>query len=280
MRALLCCALLASGKLALAQNPPTIALPSAKVCEVNACFKDEEAKRNYETANNCKFPSATACAGKSIDKETQCCGKNAETGTDEIQDKQITASPASFDWSSYQKQCPNRRQSEGKPDGLWSQCVTGRVQSPADHWTVVEVIKNQSNPAARAYCIDGCSTPPAAITVAYKLNIFLFRDKDNPTGHQNSSFYGACKNHDICYQTCSVDSQLTCDSALRNDSTVACNNVPANHRTTVTTLGVSYQVNTREKCISAANRMFDILSNLNLGKSAFDMRKQQYCQCC
>jgi hypothetical protein len=255
-------------------------LPSPGVCNVQACFANDAAKQKYERDNNCKFANDNLCGSKPINKATQCCGKDAKTGSASIHDRQTTRLNPAFNWSDYQRQCPGRRQSESRPDQLWQQCVIGQRHAPDDDWPIREVVRNPQTPNARPFCVDGCSTPPAAVTAAYRLEIFLVRDKDNPTGHPSSSFYGACRSHDLCYQTCSSSSQIDCDTRLRDDSLVACNMVPPEHETAVRTFGISRNVNTRAKCITAANRMFSILSDLGMGEAAFNLRRQQMCQCC
>lgn len=251
-----------------------------KICEVHACFKGAGAKAQYEVQNNCKFLAKGLCGDKPFDDAKRCCGKDAKTGSAKVKDRQITQFDSSFDWATYQKECPDMRQSEAPPDGIWQQCFVGQKHSPSDHWPVKEVIQNPVIPNARKYCVDGCSTPPGAVTAAYAVEIFLVEDKDNPTGHPNSSFYGACKAHDLCYQSCDTRNQLDCDSKLRSDSFGVCNTIPKQHTTTITTMGISHDVNTRAKCIGASNRMFNILSDLNFGAKAFKTRRQQMCQCC
>ena len=251
-----------------------------KVCEVKACFASAAAMQQYEKDNSCKFASDALCGDKPVDKSTQCCGKDAITEKAKIKDRQITASDSKFDWDTYRKECTAMRQSEAPADGLWSACKVGERHSANDDWPVREVISFPGKPNARTYCVDGCSTPPLAISVAFRAEIFLVRDKDNPTGHPSSSFYAACKAHDICYQSCTSDSQLTCDTKLRDQSRLACQQIPPDAESTITTFGIERQVNTRSKCINAADRMFNILSDAGLGKAAFSLRRQQMCQCC
>ena len=248
-----------------------------KVCDVQVCFQNSVAKQQYENQNNCKFPNKGLCGDKPIDAATQCCGKDAKSGSAKIKDRQITQLDSKFDWTNYQKECSNMRQSEGKPDALWAQCVVGKKHAADDDYPIVAVEKNGN---ARSYCIDGCSTPPAAVSAAYTAEIFLFKDKDNPTGFTSSSFFGACAAHDKCYQSCNGNDQKFCDDQLRANSILACNTIPPNHQTTLTLFGVHHQVQTLEKCLKAAEKMHTILSTLGLGKSAFNTRRQQYCQCC
>lgn len=251
-----------------------------KVCEARACFRDDAAKAQFESQNNCEFLAKGLCGDKPFDDAKQCCGKDAQSGKAKVKDRQSTQFDSKFDWESYRKECPNMRPSEAPPDGFWQQCFVGQKHSPSDHWPVKEVIQNPVIPNARKYCVDGCSTPPGAVTSAYAVEIFLVEDKDNPTGHPNSSFYGACKAHDLCYQSCDTRNQLDCDRKLRGDSFGVCNTIPTHHTTTITTMGISHDVNTRAKCIGASNRMFNILSDLNVGAKAFKSRRQQMCQCC
>jgi hypothetical protein len=251
-----------------------------KVCEVQACFATAAALQQYEKENSCKFPNDALCGDKPLDKSTQCCGKDAATGKAKAKDRQITALDSKFDWEIYKKECPAMRQSEAPPDGLWAACAVGQRHSTKDDWPVREVLNISGKPNARKYCVDGCSTPPFAVSAAFTAEIFLVRDKDNPTGHPNSSFYAACKAHDICYQSCTSASQLDCDTRLRDQSRLACQQIPADSESTITTFGIGRQVNTRSKCITAADRMFNILSDAGLGQAAFNLRRQQMCQCC
>lgn len=286
------CALAASGALwaqcgvtQTCTDPPTgipgvpgIGLPG--ICKPSSCLNDA-GKERYAREHNCKFPPGDACGELAINKATQCCTKDAQTGKPKIRNKQITVLDGEFSWETYTKECPGMRQSEAPPDGLWAKCEVGAPQNPAeDKWPVTEVIKNPSNPRQRSFCIDGCSTPPAAVTLAFKMQIFLVKDKDNPTGHEKSSFYDACKAHDICYQTCSLNSQVDCDTNLRDQSLAACEQVPPEHSTSITFLGISKMVNTRFKCRDAAREMFRILSTFGFGDAAFKKRRQQMCQCC
>ncbi|MDO8892791.1 MAG: hypothetical protein Q7V00_13165 [Sulfurimicrobium sp.] len=254
-------------------------------CKGTQCFSTLEDQAKFEKENNCKFGTDNFCGGKPLDKETQCCGKNETTGADKIQTKQATTENSNFDWATFRKQCPNMKQSEGVADGLWSQCKVGQLHAADDDWPVREKVKNPSNPNARDYCIDGCSTPPNIVTSLYRSGVFIFNNKDNPTGAgprgfgEGSSFYGACSNHDICYQTCNSTSRSTCDNNLLADMQAACNRVPVDHITTFTNnLGFQDNENTRQKCHSAANTMH---TGLRVGGgSAFNKRRQQYCQCC
>lgn len=171
-------------------------------------------------------------------------------------------------------------------------CLTGFGESVmsvkgtiGDDYAVVTVEKNGS---ARPYCIDGCSTPPGMVNKLFRLGIFIFENKDNPTGAgpggfgSGSSFFGACASHDKCYQTCNGNDQETCDDRLLADMLAVCRQIPADHVTTFTnTLGFQDEENTRNKCESAANNMHTGLqSPLPASKRAFKVRRQQYCQCC
>jgi hypothetical protein len=258
-----------------------IGTPTTPVaCEIQACFETAAALQQYEKQNNCKFANDALCGDKPLDKSTQCCGKDAITGKAKSKDRQITALDPKFDWDTYKKQCTAMRQSEAAPDALWAACEVGKKHSAEDDWPVKEVIGFTGKPNARTFCVDGCSTPPLAISAAFRAEVFLVRDKDNPTGHPSSSFYEACKAHDICYQSCTSDSQLACDTKLRDQSRLACQRIPPDAESTITTFGIGRQVNTRSKCVNAADKMFNILSDAGLGKAAFNLRRQQMCQCC
>lgn len=251
------------------------------VCTVQACFANQAAKQKYEQDNSCKFPAGDLCGDKPIDKATQCCGKDAGSGAAKIKGRQNTSLDGNFDWSSYQKECPEMRQSEATPDGLWAQCVVGQLHDPNDDkWPVREVISFPGKPSARPYCVDGCSTPPSAVNSLYATKVFMARDKDNPSGFPTGSFYGACAAHDVCYQSCVASyTQAFCDQNLLNTSLEACATIPPNHQTTAWN-GQSY--NTRDECVGAANAMNTGLSGFGGwgGRAAFNKRKQQYCQCC
>jgi hypothetical protein len=253
-----------------------------KECDVRACMTAAD-RTKYEKENDCAF-LPNGCQG--MDSAKQCCSKDETTGKSKPVDKQITTIGDKYDWSAYQKQCPQMKQSESPPDGLWAQCAVGRPHDPTDDkWNIVEVISNGS---ARSFCVDGCSTPQAAIDAAIFARIFLVNDKDNPIGHPNSSFYEACKAHDICYQSCNKTSQATCDVNLRDASLAKCNNIPVEHTTSVPNYigNGTTTVNTRQKCVQAANKMHQILSPFNNdevgggGATAFKKRRQQMCQCC
>lgn len=260
----------------------TVLLPGSvssipKICEVHACFKDEAVKKQFESQNNCKFVSKDLCGDKPLDTAKQCCGKDATTGNAKVKNKQATQLDPNFDWPIYQKECPNMRQSEAPPDSVWQQCTVGQRQNPAtDDWPILVVKQNATNPNARPYCIDGCSTPKNVVDVLYSTGIFLVENKDNPTGYSGASFLNACSNHDICYQTCGASfDQTTCDNKLLTESFNACEIIPRD----LTTIDVLGNVrHTYSACKNAANKM-----NTGLylkGKAAFLTRKQQYCQCC
>lgn len=286
---LVACTLVASGSLwaqcgvtmTCTGTPPGIpGVGLSGVCRPGACLKDDKAREDYAKKHDCTFPPGDTCGEKPINTSLQCCTKDAQSGKAKIKSKQITVLDGEFNWDNYKKECTGMRQSEAPPDGLWAKCEVDKKHSETDDWVVKEVVKNPIGPEARTFCVDGCSTPPGAITAAFKLNIFLVKDKDNPTGHANSSFYSGCKSHDICYQTCSTTSQLTCDTNLREQSLAACELIPPDTTTTITTLGITSTVNTRFKCRDAAREMFKILSTLGFGAKAFNLRRQQMCQCC
>ena len=248
-----------------------------KACVEQVCFKNDASKLQYEQQNNYKFANKELCGDKPLDAATQCCGKDAKSGDAKIKSRQITQLDSNFDWASYQKECANMRQSEGKPDGLWAQCVIGKRQDPAtDDWPILTVQKNFGNSNARPYCVDGCSTPRSVVNSLYNFGVFLVEDKENPSGFPGASFVGACSTHDVCYQTCGPSyDQDSCDNKLLSDSLHACEVIPRNH-VSIDSFGDSR--NTFAACRNAANKM-----NTGLqvgGKKAFSTRKQQYCQCC
>lgn len=262
-------------------------------CEAINCLASLEEQAKFEKENNCKFGTDNLCGGKPVDKATECCGKDSRTGKPKVVDKVmtkkgvITDGADSFTWENYQRMCPDRKQNNAPPNELWQTCEKDKKHSPDDDYEIEEV---RPNGAARPYCIEGCSIPPAAVATAYGTGIFLFPNRNNPAGYETgrsaertaaSSFYKPCVAHDICYQTCK-DDQKTCDTKLKSDSIAACRTIPAEHETPVPAPPpalVSFK-NTRYECEKAAGRMFDVLSGFKFGAPAFNLRRQQYCQCC
>ncbi|MEW6703866.1 MAG: hypothetical protein AB1430_03335 [Pseudomonadota bacterium] len=243
-----------------------------KRCEAVVCFRSREDERRFEEENHCLL--GEQCGAQIYKTQTHCCGRDT-SGRPRIIDKHMRAANPAFDWATYEQTCPNKAQNTAPPDALWQQCVAGRRHSPSDAYPVVLV---EDNGSARDYCIDGCSTPPAAVNALHKAEIFLVPDKDNPSGVPSASFFNACSAHDRCYQSCNGGSRNDCDARLLADSLQACNTIAPNHQTTLTVFGIAHQVNTREKCVSAAQNMN---TGLRLGgQKAFDLRRQQYCQCC
>jgi hypothetical protein len=258
---------------------------SCPVCKPDSCLASEAAKKEYEKTHNCKFAPGDGCSGMTIDKTTQCCGKDPRTGKAKVVDKVMTKKDVistgtdSFTWTNYLLTCPDKKQSNAEPNALWQQCEVGEKETPEDAYKIVEV---RQNGTARPYCIDGCSEPPSAVATAYSAGIFLTNDRNNPTGYsEESSFLSACTKHDVCYQTCNDNDQAACDADLKANSIAACNAIPADSMTfSLGVVPIPHFVNTRNKCIAAAEDMFRVLNTLGLGKSAFNMRRQQYCQCC
>nr|WP_295785222.1 hypothetical protein [Rhodoferax sp.] len=254
------------------------------LCQAAICFANPADEAAFERANHCVFGSM--CAGQAIKASTQCCGANRFTGRPEVHDKFLTALSGINSlhwWTAYKTECPGMTQSGAPPDALWAQCVVGQKHSPSDDWKVAIV---ESNGSSRSYCIDGCSTPPGVVTTLWRSGIFIFNDKDNPTGNgpggfgASSSFFNACAAHDRCYQTCSIGTdQSACDNTLLAGMLAACATIPPAHITTfINNLGQPDEENTRDKCTTAANKMH---TGLQVGGSgAFKTRRTQYCQCC
>lgn len=245
-----------------------------RICAAGLCFRNPQDEARFEKEQHCKF--GELCGNQVFKPESQCCGRDLN-GQSAIQPKVAGALNPKFNWANYQKMCPNMRQSEAPPDATWRQCVVGQRHDPAtDDWNILAVQPNLANPKARSYCVDGCSTPRAAVETLFNLGIFLVADKDNPTGFPEASFVSACSAHDVCYQTCGAAyDQTTCDDRLLADSLRACEVIPRDH----TSIDASGDVrNTFRACRNAANKM-----NTGLylgGAKAFATRKQQYCQCC
>jgi hypothetical protein len=258
---------------------------SCPECKPDACLISEKARQEYEKKNNCKFAPGDICGGVAIDAGKQCCGKDSRTGNAKIIDKVMTTKDViakgadSFTWMNYVRSCPDKKQNNAAPNALWQQCEVGKLETPADFYKIVEVQQNGTN---RPYCIDGCSEPPSAVAAAYAAGIFLTTDHNNPTGYsEESSFYKACAKHDVCYQTCNDNDQTACDVELKDNSINACSTIPSDHVTIVMAPnGFLVTINTRKKCKEAADDMFAVLNIYKMGRPAFNMRRQQYCQCC
>ncbi|WP_265286056.1 hypothetical protein [Verminephrobacter eiseniae] len=260
--------------------PPS---PIATVCSPRICFLNAEARARYEKENNCHMLDANSktCNRKAIDTDTQCCVRHAGLGVGKIRQKQYTKLDRSFMWDVYAKECINMKQSQAVPDKLWSQCEAGQKHSASDNYPVMLVEQNGS---ARSYCIDGCSTPAAAVKAAAFVGIFIFADRNNPTGAgpggigDASSFLAACSKHDRCYQTCNSNNQQTCDNEMLSDMKAVCFRISKDHTTTFDGNFGQETINTHEACLSAANAMHTGLRKF--GSNAFNLRRQQYCQCC
>lgn len=171
------------------------------------------------------------------------------------------------------------KQNGAPPDALWQQCEVGKKHAPDEDHEISEVRKNGG---ARDYCIDGCSVPPSGVAVASDAGIFLALSRNNPAGHPASSFYQACANHDVCYQSCDKE-QKYCDYKLEEDAKAACEQIPADHTIKVAGRypdGTPYvfKVNTRKKCRDIAE--YYRMALRAFGEFAFNKRRQQYCQCC
>jgi hypothetical protein len=254
-----------------------------KLCTPENCLADSAAQALFEKTNNCTFPGS-ACGN--FNKDTQCCGKDPKTGKarviDKVMNKKGVISPGldSFTWTNYTWACPDKKQNNAPPNTLWQKCEVGKKHSQDDDYEITEV---KANGTARPYCIEGCSIPPAGVALALATGVFLVPNRDNPSGHPAASFYDACANHDVCYQTCDKD-QAYCDNKLESEAGAACQNISPSHVTEIMKpmggMLMPVPINTRMKCeeIAAVFRFF--LHDLKLGKPAFDLRRQQYCQCC
>lgn len=132
IKILLVSAVMAASSQTWAQCGVTMSCEPPKVCEVQACFASASAVQQYEKENSCKFASDALCGDKPLDKSTQCCGKDANTGEAKPKDRQITVLNSKFDWDIYKKECTAMRQSEAPPDGLWSACKVGDKHSAKD----------------------------------------------------------------------------------------------------------------------------------------------------
>lgn len=244
-----------------------------------------------------------------LEKIGECCAnevQNKSNGMYEVtgqttKGRQIKWLEKDFDWEQYQRQCPNMRQSESPPDHLWPQCEVGKPHMPDDVWPIRQVWQDPKKPPnARPHCIDGCSTPQAAVDgMMFWINSLygsaesLGEDKDNPAGHPLTSIYEVCVNHDLCYQSCiRSQTRVYCDYMLYKEIMDICETIPVDdgkltqwekHIWLIIGIGIKSpvkpkNVETRKRCEAIALSMY---LGLQLGgQSAFDLRKQQYCQCC
>ncbi len=247
----------------LQPNPGWSVLPpSLKICQASVCFANQDAKRRFEEANNCIFIK-DPCEHL---KENQCCGKDPKTRGKLAVDKQAQTINKNFDWQQYQKMCPEMKQNEAETDALWRQCRVGQKHDPQDDYPIQIVEKNGN---ARTYCIDGCSTPPGAVSSLYRAGIIMAKDKDTPSGYPQASFLSACVDHDICYQTCATNQkQDNCDLDLKRKALNSCENIPKDHITNHPFRGAKY---TFFECLSAASAYYE---GLKLGGAeAYKKRK-------
>ncbi|WP_265655742.1 hypothetical protein [Verminephrobacter aporrectodeae] len=255
--------------------------PTVNVCSANLCFRNAEARREYEQRNNCTIFDGDLCASRVVNAATQCCVMDSVTQISKIQQKQYTKLNKKFNWDIYSKECTKMQQSQAKPDELWAQCKVGQKHSANDDYPVVHVEQNGS---ARTYCIDGCSTPPGTVKNLTRLGVFIFPDRDNPSGAglggigNASSFFPACSEHDKCYQTCNSNNQQVCDKKMLSDMTAACERIPKDHITTFKGNFEIKTIKTHIACMRSAKTMHMGLEKF--GSNAFSLRRQQYCQCC
>lgn len=252
--------------------------PKETECDVTVCFNTAEAQRRYEIQHGCAFPPSSPCG--EFDNTTQCCGRHPRTGKAALIDKVFSAPGVlmpefdSFTWTNLKMACPNRRQNDAPEDDAWKICEVGEKHDPADDYLI---IVRRENGTARPYCIDGCSTPPSVVTALVALGYFLESDRNNPTGYSDaSSFVAACTDHDVCYQTCQKE-QDECDTEFLLELLSACTTIP-HHALTVRWMPWPTVLSTRSQCMIAAEVMHRGLKSF--GHEAFNIRRQQYCQCC
>lgn len=255
--------------------------PEKPVCDATACFTTAEGQKQYEIKHGCVFPPSSPCG--EFDTSTQCCGKNPRTDEATVIDKVFSTPDVlmpefdSFTWTNFKMACPDGKQNDAPPDDVWGMCEINRPHDPDDpndHYNIIDIWENST---ARPFCIDGCSTPPRTVNALYGLGIFLDRDRNNPIGHsEDSSFLAACVDHDVCYQTCNKD-QAECDDAFLAEMINACSLIP-HHSLSIRWFPSPGIVGTRNHCIRVASIMH---RGLQIGgHTAFNKRRQQYCQCC
>jgi hypothetical protein len=237
-----------------------------------------------ETMEHCLFTPEKKCDPAQAIDGKYCCVESLQTpGNHTLVDK-VLNNPSQMDWEHYKNQCKNMKPREGKNES----CVVGGIQNPkTDDWPVQEIVQNPNNPNARPYCVDGCSIPPAILNGGVAIGMAAINaTHDNPVGHPQSSFYGVCKTHDICYQTCDKNiNQEDCDSNLKNNAIAVCKKIPLEDEIELISnlgLGGVKKYNAREFCEAKARQFYLALSTekLNGGKSSFNQRRQEMCQCC
>ena len=220
-------------------------------CGVGICTATSSVLSSFQQQKSCTA-SPTPCPG--IDSATQCCAKNPKTGKNVAAPKQDTSPNTQFDLATFSKECANMKQRQAKPDAFWASCKVGQLQSPKDDYPMLVVKPFPGDPIARPYCIDGCSTPPSAVSTLYCLGIFPAKDRNDLTDVPAASFLNACSNHDICYQTCDASkSQSTCDKALLSQMQAACQNAPTTFWR-VDSSGVPLTL--RDGCLGPADAMY------------------------
>lgn len=253
--------------------------PEKPECDVTVCFNSAEGRREFEISHDCAFPPSSPCG--EFDNTTQCCGRNPRTGEATVIDK-VFSTPGvlmpgfdSFAWTNLKMACPNRRQNDAPEDDAWKLCRVNEIHDEKDD--DYEIMHVWENGTARPFCIDGCSTPPGAVNALYGLGYFLARDRNNPIGHSEySSFLAPCIDHDVCYQTCNKD-QTECDDEFLVEMISACSLIP-HHSLSIRWFPSPGILGTRNHCMRAANIMH---RGLQIGgHTAFNKRRQQYCQCC
>lgn len=258
------------------------------VCHDDACFPSEAKKGVFESINNCFFTPEKKCDPAQATDAQSCCVESLQAkGNYVLVDKVNDKNSNQFDWEKYKKQCKNMKPREGEN----KKCVVGTIPNPkTDDWPIQEVVQNPNNPNALPYCVDGCSLPPMALNLGIRFGVAAINaTHDNPTGHSNSSFYEACKAHDICYQTCDKNiNEENCDTNLLQNALAVCEKIPDNDLITIKKYNITrpiqtfQTVNAKQFCQKTANEFYEILSpkKLGQGQKAFKQRRQEMCQCC
>ena len=207
-------------------------------CQEGTCFA------------NTKKNEGDCCGGKIIDPDKQCCVKLKDQGQYITVEKGKPIEEAgNLPPDSY----PNRAQFEGPPSGTdprFSVSIGGIT-----------------------YEIDGCSVP-GALQSTFPEKLFVQTGSLQSSNPMALPFYEACKQHDICYQTCRSD-QNTCDQALNSRLVAYCQTLPVDKAGSGYYLG---QQNQRDECMMNANKVYAGL--IAGGFVAHRKRQQQMCVGC
>jgi len=220
----------------------------------------------------------SCCGGNKYDKKDQCCVDRPGTITGKL-----TVLKTGPSLQFLQQYCPDRGQTKRNAAGNNEVCYGDEISPEGER------IQAVANGEYINFCIDGCSQAQIGAATFYVLGIAGVVDTQNPTGlgdrlgtlPLSTSFYGACRGHDVCYQTCSKEDKSVCDNAMRDSMYSTCENITPDLFATFESLGSGLPrqvLNVRAVCMRNAWAYYQGL--VWLGSGAFAERKAQYCECC